>query len=99
VAYLLCFDEDDDEGTNFWWPLHHNYLLHQSPHHREDVDEEVVVAVLVVVLGAFGLRRSSKTGFNSIAGVQCVNRYLRTRVGIIAGEDQNHMKVDTAPKM
>jgi hypothetical protein len=28
-----------------------------------------------------------------------VNRYLRTRVGITAGEDQNHTKVDTAPKM
>jgi hypothetical protein len=49
------------------------------------------------VLGTFGVRRSSKTGFNSISGVQCVNRYPRTKVGIAV--DQNNTKVDTKPKV
>ena len=43
------------------------------------------------------LRASSKTGFNSISGVQCVNRYLRTKVGIAV--DRNNTKVDTEPKV
>jgi hypothetical protein len=51
----------------------------------------------IALLGAFGFRRSSKTGFNSISGVQCVYRYLRTQVGITV--DQNNTKVDTAPKV
>ena len=38
------------------------------------------------LLGTFGVRRSSKTGFNSISVVQCVNRYPRTKVGIAVGE-------------
>jgi hypothetical protein len=37
---------------------------------------------VVILLGTFGVRRSSKTGFNSIPAVQCVNRYPRTKVGI-----------------
>jgi hypothetical protein len=49
------------------------------------------------LLGTFGIRRSSKTGFNSISGVQCVNRYLRTKVGIAV--DRNNTKVDTEPKV
>jgi hypothetical protein len=49
------------------------------------------------LLGTFGIRRSSKTGFNSISGVQCVNRYPRTKVGIAV--DRNNTKVDTEPKV
>ena len=48
-------------------------------------------------MGTFGVRRSSKTGFNSISVVQCVNRYLRTKVGIAV--DRNNTKVDTEPKV
>jgi hypothetical protein len=50
-----------------------------------------------LVLGTFGIRRSSKTGFNSISGVQCVNRYPRTKVGIAV--DRNNTKIDTEPKV
>jgi hypothetical protein len=49
------------------------------------------------LLGTFGVRRSSKTGFNNISVVQCVNRYLRTKVGIAV--DRNNTKVDTEPKV
>jgi hypothetical protein len=49
------------------------------------------------LLGTFGVRRSSKTGFNSISAVQCVNRYPRTEVGIAV--DRNNTKVDTEPKV
>jgi hypothetical protein len=49
------------------------------------------------LLGTFGLRRSSKTGFNSISVVQCVNRYPQTEVGIAA--DRNNTKLDTEPKV
>ena len=49
------------------------------------------------VLGTFGVRRSSKTGFNSIFAVQCVNRYPRTKVGIAV--DRNNTKVDSEPKV
>jgi hypothetical protein len=49
------------------------------------------------MLGTFGVRRSSKTGFNSISAVQCVNRYPRTKVGIAI--DRNNTKVDTEPKV
>jgi hypothetical protein len=49
------------------------------------------------VLGTFGLRRSSKTGFNSVSVVQCVNRYPQTKVGIAA--DRNNTKLDTEPKV
>jgi hypothetical protein len=48
-------------------------------------------------LGTFGVRRSSKTGFNSISVVQCVNRYPRTKVGIAA--DRNNTKVNLEPKV
>jgi hypothetical protein len=48
-------------------------------------------------LGTFGVRRSSKTGFNSIPAVQCVNRYPRTKVGIAV--DRNNTKVDSEPKV
>ena len=48
-------------------------------------------------MGTFGVRRSSKTGFNSISAVQCVNRYPRTKVGIAV--DRNNTKVDTKPKV
>jgi hypothetical protein len=51
----------------------------------------------LLVLGTFGIRRSSKTGFNSISGVQCVNRYLRTKVSIAV--DRNNTKVDIKPKV
>jgi hypothetical protein len=50
-----------------------------------------------LLLGTFGVRRSSKTGFNSISVVQCVNRYLQTKVGIAA--DRNNTKLDTEPKV
>jgi hypothetical protein len=50
-----------------------------------------------LVLGTFGVRRSSKTGFNSISVVQCVNRYPRTKVGIAV--DRNNTKLDTEPKV
>jgi hypothetical protein len=56
-----------------------------------------IVFVIRCMLGTFGIRRSSKTGFNSISEVQCVNRYPRTKVGIAV--DQNNTKVDTAPKV
>jgi hypothetical protein len=49
------------------------------------------------MLGTFGVRRSSKTGFNSIPAVQCVNRYPRTKVGIAV--DRNNTKVDSEPKV
>jgi hypothetical protein len=49
------------------------------------------------VLGTFGARRSSKTGFNSIPAVQCVNRYPQTKVGIAV--DRNNTKVDSEPKV
>jgi hypothetical protein len=49
------------------------------------------------LLGTFGVRRSSKTGFNSISVVQCVNRYPRTKVGIAV--DRNNTKLDTEPKV
>ena len=48
-------------------------------------------------MGTFGVRRSSKTGFNSISVVQCVNRYSQTKVGIAA--DRNNTKLDTEPKV
>jgi hypothetical protein len=48
-------------------------------------------------LGTFGVRRSSKTGFNSICVVQCVNRYPQTKVGIAAY--RNNTKLDTEPKV
>jgi hypothetical protein len=51
----------------------------------------------VYLLGTFGVRRSSKTGFNSISVVQCVNRYPRTKVGIAV--DRNNTKLDTEPKV
>jgi hypothetical protein len=49
------------------------------------------------LLGTFGVRRSSKTGFNSISVVQCVNRYPQTKVGIAA--DRNNTKLDSEPKV
>jgi hypothetical protein len=49
------------------------------------------------LLGTFGVRRSSKTGFNSISVVQCVNRYPRTKVGIAV--DRNNTKLATEPKV
>jgi hypothetical protein len=49
------------------------------------------------LLGTFGVRRSSKTGSNSISVVQCVNRYPRTKVGIEV--DRNNTKLDTEPKV
>jgi hypothetical protein len=49
------------------------------------------------MLGTFGVRRSSKTGFNSIPAVQCVNRYPRTKVGIAV--NRNNTKVDSEPKV
>jgi hypothetical protein len=52
---------------------------------------------LFKLLGTFGVRRSSKTGFNSISIVQCVNRYPRTKVGIAV--DRNNTKLDTEPKV
>jgi hypothetical protein len=50
-----------------------------------------------LVLGTFGVRRSSKTGFNSISVVQYVNRYPQTKIGITA--DRNNTKLDTEPKV
>jgi hypothetical protein len=50
-----------------------------------------------VLLGTFGVRRSSKTRFNSIPIVQCVNRYPRTKVGIAV--DRNNTKLATEPKV
>jgi hypothetical protein len=44
-------------------------------------------------LGTFGVRRSSKTGFNCISVVQCVNRYPRTKIGIAV--DRNNTKLAT----
>jgi hypothetical protein len=49
------------------------------------------------LLGTFGVRRSSKTGFNSISVVQYVNRYPQTKIGIAA--DRNNTKLDTEPKV
>ena len=55
------------------------------------------VCTCLVLLGTFGIRRSSKTGFNSISVVQCVNRYPQTKVGIAV--DRNNTKIDTEPKV
>jgi hypothetical protein len=49
------------------------------------------------LLGTFGVRRSSKTGFNSISVVQYVNRYPQTKIGIAA--DRTNTKLDTEPKV
>jgi hypothetical protein len=58
---------------------------------------QAVPLLLLLLLGTFGVRRSSKTGFNSISVVQCVNRYPQTKVGIAA--DRNNTKLDTEPKV
>jgi hypothetical protein len=51
-------------------------------------------------LGAFGLRRSSKTGFNSIFwSITCEQVSSDSNHGITVGEAQSNTKVDTAPKM
>jgi hypothetical protein len=64
----------------------------------EWVDTQLPVApIQPELLGTFGVRRSSKTGFNSISVVQCVNRYPRTKVGIAV--DRNNTKLDTEPKV
>jgi hypothetical protein len=57
----------------------------------------IIPSIQGILLGTFGVRRSSKTGFNSISVVQCVSRYLRTKVGIAV--DRNNTKVDTEPKV
>jgi hypothetical protein len=44
-------------------PLENCYVIYIHPHHR------YLHSWLGRLLGAFGLRRSSKTGFNSISGV------------------------------
>jgi hypothetical protein len=49
------------------------------------------------VLGTFGFRRSSKTGFNNISVVQYVNRYPQTKIGIVA--DWNNTKLNIEPKV
>jgi hypothetical protein len=49
------------------------------------------------MLGTFGVRRSSKTEFNSISVVQYVNRYPQTKIDIAA--DRNNTKLDTKPKV
>jgi hypothetical protein len=50
-------------------------------------------------VGGLRLPKVLKTGFNSVSGVLCVNRYLRTRVDITVGEAQSNTKVDSTPKM
>jgi hypothetical protein len=52
---------------------------------------------MLALLGTFDVRRSSKTGFNSISVVQYVNRYPQTKIGIAA--DRNNTKLDTEPKV
>jgi hypothetical protein len=57
----------------------------------------IIADQLCYVLGTFGIRRSSKTGFNSISVVQYVNRYPQTKIGIAA--DRDNTKLDTEPKV
>jgi uncharacterized membrane protein YbaN (DUF454 family) len=48
-----------------------------------------VLELELILLGAFGLRRSSKTRFDNVFQVKYVNRYLRNWVTGIQEYDQD----------
>jgi ribonuclease HI len=84
----------------FYWPkaaLEAADLVQKCENCQRCARDQKQPSSLTQLLGTFGVRRSSKTGFDSISVVQCVNRYPRTKVGIAV--DRNNTKLDTEPKV